>query len=208
MTKDLTSYIKALCKIRRLTAIRHFTLRISYLISEADSYMGGMKNPEFLIGLGSDDHRIVANDGKSKPVVLAGVVISEEYSPVAHSDGDVVYHAVANALLLAVGERDIGYHFPDTDPDYKGMPGIEILRHSLKAVEKRGYAPSNLTVMITALKPKIAPHVGSMKRNLSESTGMDESSIGIGATTGEGLSAYGKGEGINVVAAVSLRRSG
>lgn len=84
-----------------------------------------IKKPTYLVGCGSDDHKITKKvikvSGKIKPLILAGKVVSKDYSPIAHSNGDVVYHAVSNALFLAIGERDIGYHFPDTDPKYKEM---------------------------------------------------------------------------------------
>ncbi len=166
------------------------------------------KKPVFLVGLGSDDHKIIPNGGNEKPVVLAGVIVSMEYSPAAHSDGDVVYHAIANALLLAVGERDIGYHFPDTNPAYRDMPGGKILAHALGIVRERGYRANNVTVMVTALRPRIGPYVAEMKRNIADALGIGQDCVGVGATTGEGLSAHGRGEGINVVAQISLREGG
>jgi 2-C-methyl-D-erythritol 2,4-cyclodiphosphate synthase len=163
-----------------------------------------LKDAEYLTGLGSDDHRIEKFIGK--PLILGGTVVSREYGPVAHSDGDVVYHAITNALLLAIGERDIGYHFPDTDPDYKGVRGAKLVSYALKLVERTGYKLSNVTVMITAGRPKIGPHVESMRRNIAGVLGIDSRRVGVGATSGEGLSEIAKGNGINALAQVLLRK--
>lgn len=142
-----------------------------------------------------------------KPLILAGVVVSEEYSPVSHSDGDVVYHAISNAMFLAIGERDLGYHFPDTDPKYEGIAGDKLLEYSFNLVKNYGYGINNLTVMITAGKPKISKYVESMKKNIAESLNIDSICVGIGATTGEKLSEIGRGEGLEVIAMVYLKRA-
>jgi 2-C-methyl-D-erythritol 2,4-cyclodiphosphate synthase len=169
-------------------------------------YLAG--KPLFLVGCGSDDHKIIKNrnnaSDKPRPLVLAGNVVSEEHSPVAHSDGDAVYHAIINALLLAIGERDIGYYFPDTDPKYEGISSEKMLKQVMAFIEKRGYAVNNVTVMITAKEPKIGPHVEKMKRSISEALGIDESYVGVGATRGEGSGNDGAA-GIHVVAMVSLK---
>lgn len=165
----------------------------------------GAGRPAYLTGTGSDDHRIERNDGGSKPVKLAGVVVSEEYTPVAHSDGDVAYHAIANALLLAIGERDIGFHFPDTDPGYEGIEGDRLLGSVMERVRKAGYRVNNATIMITAGRPRLGPHIDAMRDNAARALGVEAGSVGIGATTGEGLSEQGKGNGINAIASVSLR---
>jgi len=166
------------------------------------------ERPLFLVGCGSDDHMITKNTddalGKAKPLVLAGDMVSEKHSPVAHSDGDAAYHAIMNALLLAIGERDIGYHFPDTDPKYSGMSSEKMLKQVMGFVERKGYAVSNVTVMITAMEPKIGPHVEKMKQNISAALDIDKAYVGIGATRGEGFGEMGSA-GIHVVATVSLK---
>lgn len=168
------------------------------------------KRPVYLIGCGSDDHRIIKvskkSKGNNKPLVLAGITISKEYSPVAHSDGDVVYHAISNALFLAIGEPDIGHHFPDTDPNYEGIEGEKLLKYATNSIRNNGYRVNNVTVMITAGKPRIGPYVDEMRRNVAKVLGIDIKCVGIGATTGEGLSAHARGKGINVVAQISLKR--
>jgi 2C-methyl-D-erythritol 2,4-cyclodiphosphate synthase len=136
--------------------------------------------------------------------VLAGNIVSEEHSPVAHSDGDAAYHAIINALLLAIGERDIGYYFPDTDPKYSGISSEIMLKQVMGFVERKGYAVNNVTVMITAREPKIGQHVEKMKQSISKALGIDKEHVGIGATRGEGFGDNGFA-GIHVVATVSLK---
>jgi 2-C-methyl-D-erythritol 2,4-cyclodiphosphate synthase len=166
------------------------------------------EKPLFLVGCGSDDHRIIKNQenksGETKPLLLAGNIISKEHSPVAHSDGDAAYHAIINALLLAIGERDIGYYFPDTDPKYSGISSEKMLKQVMGFVEKKGYAVNNVTVMITAKEPKIGPHVEKMKQSISKALGIGEAYVGVGATRGEG-SGNDDAAGIHVVAMVSLK---
>lgn len=161
---------------------------------------------KYLVGCGSDSHRIIKSVDDNRPIILAGTVVSKEYNPVSHSDGDVVYHAISNALFLAIGERDIGYHFPDTDPKYKGITGDKLLEYTFNLVKNFGYMINNLTIMITAGEPKISKYVESMKENISKSLEMDIGCIGIGATTGEKLSDIGRGKGIEVIAMVYLKR--
>ena len=166
------------------------------------------KRPLHLVGCGLDSHEIIKNLGnesaKAKPLMLGGKVVSEAYCPVAHSDGDSVYHAIVNALLLALGERDIGYHFPDTDPNYSGVASEKMLKRALEFVKDRKYAVNNVTVMITAAEPKIGPHVDDMKSNIAMILGIDKEQVGIGATRGEGLSKQDGVMGIQTVAMVSL----
>ena len=163
--------------------------------------------PLFLVGCGSDDHKIIKSHNnasdRSKQLVLAGNVVSEEHSPVAHSDGDAVYHAIINALLLAIGERDIGYYFPDTDPKYSGISSEKMLKQVMGFVEKKGYTVNNVTVMITAKEPKIGPHVEKMKLSISKALDIGEAYVGVGATRGEGSG--NDDAGIHVVAMVSLK---
>lgn len=161
--------------------------------------------PAFLVGYGSDGHEIRRSKKPAKPLVMGGKVISTEHTPVSHSDGDAVYHAVTNALLLAIGERDIGYHFPDTDSRFEGAKSELFVKQALKLVEKAGYAPNNITVMVTAAEPKINPHIEEMKKNLSALLGIAQNRIGIGASRGEG-SGSGEALGVHAVAQVSLAR--
>jgi 2-C-methyl-D-erythritol 2,4-cyclodiphosphate synthase len=166
------------------------------------------RKPEYLIGYGSDDHRInqVRGTKNPKPLILGNTLVSKEFSPVAHSDGDVVSHAISNALFLAVGERDVGYHFSDTDPDYAGIEGSKLLKYAMNKVDGAGYMVNNITVMITAGRPKLSPYIEKMKAQVARSLSIKASQVGIGATTGEGLTEHGRGKGINAVAMVSLKK--
>ena len=169
------------------------------------------RRPYYLVGYGADDHRIRKIQQSStkpnrKPLVLAGKVVSSEYSPIAHSDGDVVYHAIANALFLAIGERDIGYHFPENEDTYKNTSSIDFVERAMLLTKNAGYSVNNVTVMITALRPRIGPHVEEMRDNIAKILRIDKQSVGVGATTGEGLSDAGRGKGINAIANVSLTR--
>ncbi len=168
-------------------------------------------DPEYLIGCGSDDHRISKSmaygSSNIKPLVLGGEIVSTRFTPIAHSDGDVVYHAIMNAIFLALGERDIGINFPDTDPKYLGLKSDKMLGRTLEIMKERKYAVNNVSIMITAGEPKINPHINKMKHNISRALEIDDRHVGIGATTGEKLTAHGKGEGINVIATVLLRRA-
>ncbi len=165
--------------------------------------------PEHLIGYGTDDHRIVrraslARSG-TKPLVLGGVTVSRRHSPIAHSDGDVVYHAIANALLLAAGEGDIGSRFPDTDPRWSGVPSYRFVIEALGIVSRRGYAVNNISVMITAGEPRLSPYVERMRARIADLLCIEKRRVGVGVTSGERLSAHALGKGINATAAVLLR---
>ncbi len=163
--------------------------------------------PAFLIGYGCDDHRIEQmqdNLTNIKPLILGGVIVSNKYTPIAHSDGDAIYHAITNAIFLALGDRDIGVHFPDTDPKYKNINSSEMVMVALKKMRDDNYSIGNISIMITAGKPQINEHIDNIKKNISMLMKISTKYIGIGATSGEGMSAQGRGEGINVVATVLL----
>jgi 2-C-methyl-D-erythritol 2,4-cyclodiphosphate synthase len=171
-----------------------------------------MDDALYLVGLGSDDHRITKeliklDDGKRKPLLLAGRIVSMEYSPISHSDGDIVYHAITNALLLAIGERDLGYYFPNTDPKWANVKSSDMLKQALGLVKQKGYSVSNISIMITAGIPKLTPHIEQMRKNIATILEVEPSRVGIGATSGEGLSDHARGEGINAVAHVMILRS-
>lgn len=166
--------------------------------------------PKYKTGHGEDDHRIteeeITENGKRKPLIVAGKIVSDKLSPIAHSDGDVVYHALVNALLLGVGKRDIGFYFPDNDPANSNKDSISFVKFAMDVVRSEGYEVNNATVMITAKRPKMSPHVGDMTSNLATLLGVNTGCVGIGATTGEGLSDQGRGGGIHASVVVLLRR--
>ena len=144
------------------------------------------------VGMGYDVHKLTEN----RDLILGGVNIPWEKGLLGHSDADVLIHAVMDALLGAAALGDIGKHFPDTDPAYKGISSIELLRHVGKLLEENCYIIENIDATIIAQKPKMAPHIPQMRKNLAQAMGVEEDRINIKATTEEGLGFTGRGEGI------------
>ena len=152
------------------------------------------------IGTGYDIHRLV----EDRRLVLGGVEIPYHKGLLGHSDADVLSHAIADAILGAAGLHDIGHFFPDTDPKLEGIDSQIILRKAIDEVSHLGYKLQNIDSTLIAQEPKIGPHINSMKRVLSNSLGVNEDSIGIKATTNEGVGDIGKGLAIAAQAACLL----
>ncbi|WP_024297964.1 2-C-methyl-D-erythritol 2,4-cyclodiphosphate synthase [Methylomicrobium lacus] len=150
------------------------------------------------IGQGYDVHRF--NEGDH--IILGGVTIPYEKGLEAHSDGDVVLHALADALLGAAALGDIGKHFPDTDPEFKGADSRVLLRHVYGVVRDKGYRLVNADITIIAQAPKMAPHIAAMCRNIAEDLETEVDCINVKATTTEKLGFEGRKEGIAVQAVV------
>ena len=144
------------------------------------------------VGFGVDTHCF----GEGKYVTLAGVKIECDRGLIAHSDGDVIIHAVMDALLSAASLKDIGHYFPDTDERFKGADSGKLLKEVVKLVKGAGLVPANLSVSVQAEKPRLAPHINKMIENLSALTGIDKCNIAIAAGTNEGLGFVGEGLGI------------
>lgn len=155
------------------------------------------------IGQGIDIHAF----GPGDHVVLAGVHVPHERGLVAHSDGDVVIHALCDALLGALALGDIGIHFPPSDPRWEGVSSRHFLLHCATLMIDRGYALANADVTIVCERPKIAPHVEAMRRNLATDLGCRIGDLSVKATTSEKLGFTGRGEGIAAFAVVLLQRS-
>lgn len=153
-----------------------------------------------LIGQGIDAHRFEAG----RPLVLGGVHIDYELGLEAHSDGDVLIHALCDALLGAAGLGDIGHHFPDTDPAFAGIDSRVLLRRVMESLGERGLAVHNADVTVVAQKPKLAPHIGAMRDNLAADLGCKRERINLKATTTERMGFTGRGEGIAAYAVVLL----
>ncbi len=153
-----------------------------------------------LVGFGYDIHRFVAG----RPLVLGGVEIPCERGLDGHSDADVLSHAIADAILGAIGERDIGSHFPNTDDAIRGICSLEILRKAASLLVERGGRIVNIDATLIVEAPKIAPHVVAMREKLSAALDLAPARIGIKATTNEGLGALGRGEGIAAMAVASV----
>lgn len=152
------------------------------------------------IGHGFDVHRF----GGEGPCTLGGVKVPYEQRLIAHSDGDVVLHAVADALLGAIAAGDIGRHFPDTDPQFKGVDSRILLRDVFARVKQQGFKLGNLDVTILAQAPKMAPHIPAMCINLADDLEGQLSQVNVKATTTEKLGFTGRKEGIAVEAVVLL----
>lgn len=152
------------------------------------------------IGHGFDVHRF----GGEGPCTLGGVKVPYEQGLIAHSDGDVVLHAVADALLGAIAAGDIGRHFPDTDPQFKGVDSRILLRYVFARVKQQGFKLGNLDVTILAQAPKMAPHIPAMCINLADDLEGQLSQVNVKATTTEKLGFTGRKEGIAVEAVVLL----
>ena len=144
------------------------------------------------IGQGYDVHRLT----EGRALVLGGVTVPWEKGLLGHSDADVLTHAVMDALLGAAGLGDIGKHFPDTDPAYKGADSLKLLARVAALLEERGYAVGNVDATILAQRPKLAPHIPAMRENLAWVMGISPDQVNVKATTEEGLGFTGSGEGM------------
>ncbi len=145
------------------------------------------------IGHGYDVHRLV----EGRPLILGGVNIPYEKGLLGHSDADVLLHAVSDALLGAAGLGDIGKHFPDTDPQYKGADSLELLRVVALRVKEAGYRVSNIDVTMIAQRPKLRPHIETMEKNIAAAVGIEANRVNVKATTEEQLGFTGTGEGMS-----------
>lgn len=143
--------------------------------------------------MGYDVHRLT----EGRELILGGVKIPYEKGLLGHSDADVLLHAVMDALLGAAALGDIGKHFPDSDPAYKGISSLKLLEYVEKLLEKEGYKVGNIDATIIAQRPKMAPHIPAMRKNIAGILGIEENQVNIKATTEEGLGFTGTGEGIS-----------
>ena len=144
------------------------------------------------IGSGYDVHKLA----EGRDCIIGGVKIPYEKGLLGHSDADVLLHAIADALLGAAALGDIGRHFPDNDPQYKGADSRKLLSHVLGLISAEGYCIINIDVTIIAQKPKMAPHIEQMRKNIAETLQIDLKQINVKATTEEGLGFTGAGLGI------------
>lgn len=152
------------------------------------------------VGIGYDVHKLV----EGRKLILGGVEIAHEKGLLGHSDADVLVHAIMDAMLGALALGDIGKHFPDTDPKYKGADSIKLLEFVNNLIISKGYKVNNIDSIIIAQAPKMAPHILKMRENISKSIGVDIDSVNVKATTEEGLGFTGNKEGISSQAICSL----
>ncbi len=154
------------------------------------------------IGIGYDIHRLVSD----RPLVLAGVTVAYERGLLGHTDGDVVLHAVTDALLGAAGMGDIGELFPDTDPAYKGVDSRELLKDVVGRLKDAGFVTVNLDVIIHAERPKLSEYKAPMARSIAELLGIGAGCVNVKAKTNEGLGAIGKRDAMACTAAAAITR--
>lgn len=154
------------------------------------------------IGHGYDVHRLTPD----RRLIIGGVDIPYPLGLLGHSDADVLLHAICDAILGALAEGDIGRHFPDTDPAYRGISSLKLLQHVVAMAEGRGYRLGHLDATIVAQRPKLAPHIREMVANIAAACRSDAGCVNVKATTTEGLGFEGRGEGISAHAVVLLRR--
>lgn len=156
-----------------------------------------------LVGIGYDIHSFAPVEAGRK-LILGGVEIAHPQGLDGHSDADVLSHAVADAVLGAIGEADIGHHFPNTDPSILGINSLEIIRRAVELVAEQGGRIINVDASLIAEAPKIGPHLEAMRNNLAEALGITPRRLGIKATTNERLGAIGRHEGIAAMAVASV----
>ncbi|MCI8853888.1 MAG: 2-C-methyl-D-erythritol 2,4-cyclodiphosphate synthase [Lachnospiraceae bacterium] len=152
------------------------------------------------VGMGYDVHRLV----EGRDLILGGVKLEYEKGLLGHSDADVLLHAIMDALLGAAALGDIGKHFPDTDPQYKGISSLRLLEQVGNLLEEANYVVENIDATIIAQRPKMAPHIGAMRENIAQALGILTDQVNVKATTEEGLGFTGTGEGISAQAICAL----
>lgn len=156
------------------------------------------------IGQGYDVHRLV----EGRELWICGLKLEHTHGLLGHSDADVAIHALCDAILGALALRDIGYHFPDTDPEYKGADSKKLLAAVMDMVRSRGWELGNADVTIMAEAPKFKPHIEAMCAKLAEVMGVDKNRVSVKATTTEGLGFTGRREGIAAMAVALLNKKG
>jgi 2-C-methyl-D-erythritol 2,4-cyclodiphosphate synthase len=154
----------------------------------------------FRCGIGYDAHRLVSG----RKLILGGVKIPHPRGLKGHSDADVLSHAVADAILGALGAGDIGKHFPNTEESIRGISSIEILRHAATIAAQKNARVVNVDATVLAEAPKISPHIAAMQEKIADALGVKANAISIKATTNEGLGAIGRSEGMAAIAVASV----
>ena len=154
------------------------------------------------IGTGYDVHRLAAD----RKLMIGGVDVPFEKGLLGHSDADVLLHAICDALLGAAGLGDIGRHFPDTAPKYKGISSLMLLEEVRRLLSEAGYRVGNIDATVVAEKPKLASHIPAMVTNIAAAVKTDRSAVNVKATTTEGLGFAGRGEGISAYAVALIRK--
>lgn len=157
---------------------------------------------DFRVGTGYDSHRFC----EGRKFILGGVEIDFEKGLLGHSDGDALLHAVIDSMFSAAGLSDIGSHFPDTSPDFKGADSMKLLAACRKEVEEAGFTVANVSAAVLCQRPKLAPYIPKMRENIAGALSIDPSRVGISAKTNEGMGFVGESEGIAVLASCLLQK--
>ena len=152
------------------------------------------------VGTGYDVHRL----GEGLPLWIGGVEVPHTHGLIGHSDADVLLHAICDALLGAAALGDIGKHFPDTDPQYKGISSLKLLAHVGALLQEYGYSVENIDSTVIAQRPKMAPYIAQMRHNIADTLGIDVDRVSVKATTTEYLGFEGREEGISAQAVALL----
>ncbi|MEW6243187.1 MAG: 2-C-methyl-D-erythritol 2,4-cyclodiphosphate synthase [Bacillota bacterium] len=155
------------------------------------------------IGIGYDIHR----KAKGRPMVLGGITLSADEGLLGHSDADVLTHAIMDALLGAAGERDIGTHFPNSSEALSGISSLELLKRTVSIIEAKGFEISNVDATVIAESPRLEPHIQEMREKLAACLKILPGSVGIKATTNEGIGDVGRGLAVAAIAVALLRRA-
>lgn len=163
-----------------------------------------MPRPLYRIGLGHDTHRL----GSNQPLLIGGVVVPHPVGPVAHSDGDVLLHALIDALLGAAGLGDIGEWFPDNDPQYRGVDSAALLTPVLARLQTDGWEIVNVDAIVFAQRPKLSPFKSAIRTRLAELLGISPEQVNVKAKTGEQVGPIGREEAIAAEVAVLIQQTG
>jgi 2-C-methyl-D-erythritol 2,4-cyclodiphosphate synthase len=156
----------------------------------------------FRVGIGHDTHRLA----EGRPLVLGGVRVESERGAVGHSDADALTHAIMDAILGAMCEGDIGLHFPDREPQWKGSDSLQLLARVMWLATGRGYRVGNVDATVMLERPRLRPHIQEMRENLAGVLGVSPDCVSVKAKTGEGLDAVGEMRAVSAQAVVLLQR--
>jgi 2-C-methyl-D-erythritol 2,4-cyclodiphosphate synthase len=157
----------------------------------------------YRIGIGHDTHRLASG----RALILGGVLIESERGAEGHSDGDTLGHAVADAILGALCEGDLGVHFPDQDPKWKDADSLDLLGRVMWLTSERGWRVVNLDATVMLEQPRLRPYVDEMRENLAQALNVEPGCVSVKAKTGEGLDAVGRGEAVTVQAVILLEKA-
>ena len=164
--------------------------------------MAEKKGPAYRIGMGYDVHPFA----ERRPLILGGLTIPYHQGLAGHSDADCLVHAICDALLGAISEGDLGRHFPDSDPRYKDLESLLLLKKVVEMAERKGFRISNIDATIVAQAPQLAPYRPQMEEKIALTVGVERGQVNVKATTTEGLGSIGRGEGIAAYAVVLVEK--